>query len=133
MSNYHDEPVPLTFPRVSVQRGGIRFDMTEQTPAERRAAEAVQALTSRIVARLARQRDRVVDDACAVALEEGWDVHVYEPPQPYSWDYRLIIPLRDEALLRMNYVGIAFAPKRYALPVVHIHRETLDWMDWEDD
>jgi hypothetical protein len=119
---YHHEPVPLTLPQVRFTRF---MDLwKEPTPAERRANDALRAMVARLTDRMARQRAAVVDAACLTALEEGWDVHVYEPPEPLRY-------ATDTYLVRLNYVGLEFTPAAHPVPTVHYHH--TDEYDWEDD
>jgi hypothetical protein len=71
-----------------------------------------------------------VDAACRVALAEGWDVHVYDPPDTthrYQWH-------EDDTLVnQQRYVGIEFTPAKRSIPTVHEHGYADDYYDWDED
>lgn len=116
----------IVFPRVSADRGGIRFRM-DWTPEEIAAAEASRAFIARTVSALAQRRNAVVDAACVEALANGWDVHVYEPPTPLD-----IRHASGRDLLYLRHVGIAFTLRQRPIPTVHYHQRPDEW-EWEDD
>lgn len=121
----------ISLPEVSVRRGGITFDMIEQTPTQRLAHEQMRRLQERIVTTSARYRDMVVDAACVTASLNGWDVHIYEPPTPFS-----ITQASHEVLYRLRYVGIEYTPAKHPVPTLHYHAAPRDEfeaeMAWED-
>lgn len=119
----------FTFPVLSVSRVVPKW-FEPPTPAEARAQEAYRSLVNRIVERQVRARHDAVEAACWVALREGWDVHVYNPPEPLNM-YR---STGDNALSMLGYVGIEFTPAKYAgLPTIHEHNDHLNEFDWDDD
>lgn len=122
----YDTGVPFEdiFPVVSVTRGGIKYH--QPTDEERRAQEAWQAHVQRVVRRVTAMRDHAIETAIDVAVLNGWDVHVYEPPTPFDMRHA---DSRD--LIYMRHVGIEFTPGRYSTPVVHFH-PCPDYWD-EDD
>lgn len=123
-------PEALTLPAMQALRGGIDFT-DRRTPAERAAADAWVAHVNRVADRHSRARRAAIDAACAVALAEGWDVHVYEPPTPYD-----LRRADERGLLYLRSVGIEFTPAEHPIPTIHHHPTPEDWRylyDGEDD
>lgn len=112
----------IGFPRVRASRYVDWFQTP--TPAERRAADALRSLTSRIAERMSAQRNAAIDAACLTAMAEGWDVHVYEPPEPL-----ILHRATDNDLIPLAYVGIEFTERAHPVPTVHFHQSYV----WEDD
>lgn len=125
-----ERPGVLTLPNMQALRGSIDFT-DRRTPAERAAADAWTAHVNRVADRHSRARRAAIDAACAVALAEGWDVHVYEPPTPFD------LRRADERdLLYLRSVGIEFTPAEHPIPTIHHHPTPEDWRylyDGEDD
>jgi hypothetical protein len=113
------------FPRVSVARGGVDFT-DRRTSLERAADEAHAALVGRVAERLASQRREAIAAACVTALANGWDVHVYDPPQPEL--YRRVAT--DQELFYLRSVGIEFRPAEHPVPTL-VRHVCPDW--WDDD
>jgi hypothetical protein len=103
------------FPEVSVQRGGIVY--RDLTPAEAAAQSAWRAHVTRISDQLADARSAAIDSACVIALAEGWDVHVYEPPS-LTYDVR---HATEYDLIRLRCIGIEFTPAERPVPTIHHH------------
>ena len=110
------------FPKVTTARGGITFDF-ERTPMEKAAAEAWRAYVDRMIERMVLARAEAVDQACLIGMVEGWDIHVHEPPQPFS-----VTQTTEADLYRMRCVGIEFTPAKHIVPTIHYHRYNDDWM-----
>lgn len=121
---------PIEFPRVEVPREGIRWH--SPTPEETAAREAYTALVGRLVDAWARQRRAVIDAACATALVEGWDVHVYDPPLPFTRGWLHGSESTNDLRAR-QYVGIKFTSARYAVPTLIEHPWDDAYADLDDD
>lgn len=112
MGDHHiDDKIDL--PTFTASRGGISFD---QSPADLAASEALRALVSRVAARMAKQRDEVIGQACVVALANDWDVHVW-PHHEHEWTHR-----RDaNSYIITHRIGIEFRPAKYSVPTIVEH------------
>lgn len=115
------------FPKISVPRGGIRFE--PPTRAERLAQDALASQLRRMVDELMSRRNEVVDRATVVALANGWDIHVHEPPDVTTWD----LEHNRAEVHYLAYVGIEFTPAKHPLPTIHYHSSPdRDIYDWDD-
>ena len=109
------------FPAISVSR-----EWRQPTEAEVAAQQAFAQFAQRTAARLAEVRHATIEAAARVALAEGWDLHVYHPPEPYD-----LRRANEKDLLYLRQVGIAFTEQKFAgLPTIHEHL-CPDW--WDDD
>lgn len=117
----NDFTVSGAFPNVRVSKV-----WHEPTPEEILARETFARFAARTADRLARMRHEAIESAAREALANGWDLHVYHPPQPYD-----IRRASEQDLLYLRQVGIAFTEQKYVgLPTIHEH-QCPDW--WDDD
>jgi hypothetical protein len=112
----------FAMPRIEVDRGGLLY--RDLTPEETAAREAWRARVARVTSRLAEARNAAIDRACEIALANGWDIHVYEPPEPLS-----VSSTTERDLIRLRAVGIEFTPAKHPVPTVHHHRYRDDFYD----
>lgn len=121
------EPDPLSHisvPEFRVTRGGILFPPPpEPGSLAARLVQDRKDLVAAWVRTVAEYTGAAIDEAVEIALDNGWDVHVYRPPTGYRSD--------DLTLHRMAYIGIAFEPGLYGIPVIHMHEHHRD-PDWDD-
>lgn len=102
------------FPRMKVRLGADPWQ--PPTPAEQAASDAWQAHVNRAVDQFARTRQATIENACMTALRHGWDVHVHEPPAPFTWRRA-----RAEHLVYLRCIGIEFTPAAHRIPTLHFH------------
>lgn len=120
-----NEVTVIGFPDITTPRGAITWH--DPTPAERAATEAMRARNTRAAEHAAALRAAAIDTACVTALREGWDVHVYEPREPYQ----TISRWTTHDLTRLTHVGIEYTPAAHPIPTIH-HHQPYD-PDWDDD
>jgi hypothetical protein len=109
------------FPDVRISR-----EWKQPTPEEILARETFARFAVRTAERLARMRHEAIESAAREALANGWDLHVYHPPQPFD-----LRRASERDLLYLRQVGIAFTEQKYVgLPTIHEH-QCPDW--WDDD
>ena len=111
--------VASTIPDFSVSRRWVSL-----TPEELAEQEAVSRANQEMLRKLEEKQRAVVDQACVTALLEGWDVHVYWPPQPFD-----IRRANAQDMVYRAHVGIEFRPARHPVPTVH---ENLTPVFWDD-
>jgi hypothetical protein len=114
----------ITLPDVSTTRGGITFDVLDES--QRLARDYARKITERMVADMARLRNATMEIAVLHAIENDLDVHIYEPPTPFS-----IHRASETQVYRMRHIGVAYTPMRFAAPTVHVHPTPGDEFAWE--
>lgn len=113
--------VSAAFPDVRISR-----EWKQPTPEEILARDTFARFAQRVAERLAKVRHAAIESAAREALANGWDLHIYHPPQPYD-----IRRASSQDLLYLRQVGIAFTDQQYAgVPTIHEH-QCPDW--WDDD
>lgn len=117
-----------TFPKVSVQRGGITFPRPgtpewEAAELRRQVADSYQAMVHRCVGGILAAQGTVLDRVCLEALHEGWDVLVHRRPyygvSDVPWAAR--------------FVGVALIPRTTGrvFPTIIERSDHAD--DWDED
>lgn len=114
---------PVDFPKIEVSRGGIRFD---RRPSPEQMFEA--SVLQRAARRMAEVRHLTIERACAEALANGWDIHIYEPPVEVKINRNA-----GSVTATLGQLGIAFTESEFGVPTITYRREHLDFFDWEDD
>ena len=122
-----DRSLTDSFPKVTVQRGGVFFPVPgspewEQAEMERRVAESVHQTIVRHVGDILTAQNAAIDLACHEALEHGYDVHVQRPPWSSSHGGT------------GRFIGIELAERRTgrAFPTLHEHSDDYRWWDLDD-
>lgn len=128
---------PIEFPKVTIQRGGIKYPTPgspewEQAQMRREVDDSMRSLVSRLVANIVRAQDDALSaayiDALNLSADTGLihDVHQHQPPDP-NWRWRTGWGV-------YRFIGISVEPRtEFSLvdaPMVYIHP---DYTYYEDD
>lgn len=123
-----DVAARIELPTFTVPRGGVSYK--PMSPAEQAARDAFERFVRRAAERAIARRDTAIEVAAFTAYLGGWDLHVYNPPQPFDL-YRA----GDRDLQAINFVGIEFRERTTgrSFPTIHEHPTDPNWADWIED